>query len=204
MRQKRKLRVVGAGALVFVGSCALVNLLLVDRGSIREALASSPELGTAYTVDIVVPEVRTNKLKKPDAKGCHGCSLAKHTLPDYDREIFEAALEGYAKTMPWQESESLEVLLFHSKATLELLEKHGSGPLPPEHVAFLRGELTREAVVEIRMVDEHGVVRITYGPERVPFGVKEHLAPKETGNLFAMEFNGTVMRTGLYHLWSRY
>ena len=200
------------GALfIFVGSCAIANMLLAHDEPLGDAFAESGAAG-GFEVEIVVPEVRTNKRSKSEdyaakeGEACTtGCSLAKHAIAEFTVDNFRDALRNYAEFAPWQESEPLDTLLFYNKRTLEYLDSEGSEPLSPEHVAFLRRELAREnAIVTIRMVDEHGVTRVTYGPEKVPLGQKQHLAPTEVGNLFAMEFNGTVMRTGLYHLWSRY
>ncbi len=205
----RGLRVTGA-LFVLAGSCALANLLLLDHQPLSEALADT---SADYEVEIVVPKVPTNKRKgvkegfaSPEGEDCTtGCSLGKHAIPDFTINDFYKAMEGYAAAAASAEGEDLDTLLFHRKRTLDFLETEGTEPLSPEHVQFLRRELGREnAIVTIRMVDEHGRTRVTYGPEEVPLGEKQHLAPAEVGNLFAMEFNGTVMRTGLYHLWSRY
>ena len=100
--------------------------------------------------------------------------------------------------------EALEKLLFYGIDTKKYLLEVGHGDLPAAHLAFLQKELKRDhAIVELRMVDDNEVVRVTYGPTSVPLGAKQHLAPVGE-NLQAMEFNGTVMRTGVNYLWSRY
>lgn len=198
--RSRRVGAVAVGLGLFVGSCAVAQLFLSDRGGITEATAA----GEVVAVDIEVPESAADK-KKADPKACHGCSIGKHHIPDYTDEMFHEAMTAYAEMPHWQESKGLDTLLFYGDETLEMLEKHGTEPLSPEHLAFLRRELSRtHATVHIRVVDEFGEVRVEYGPERVPLKVKEHLQAKENGNLYAMEFNGTVARTGLYHLWSRY
>lgn len=198
--RSRRAVVVAAGLALFIGSCAVAGLLLSERGVITEATAA----GEVVAVDIEVPMSAAEK-KKADPKACHGCSIGKHHIPPYTDEMFREAMAAYAKLPHWQESEGLDTLLFYGDETLEKLEEHGTEPLSPEHLAFLRRELSRtHAEVHIRVVDEYGEVRVEYGPERVPLKVKEHLQAKENGNLYAMEFNGTVARTGLYHLWSRY
>jgi len=195
----RKIGTVALGAALFVGSCALVQLLISDRGAIDVAAATGDVIG----VDIEVPEVAGDK--NYDPKACHGCAIGKHEIPPYTDEMFRQAMDGYAGQPYWQEGKDLDTLLFYGDETKAKLAEHGTLPLSEEHLAFLRRELSRtHATVHIRVVDEHGEVRVEYGPERVPLKVKEHLEAKENGNLFAMEFNGTVARTGLYHLWSRY
>lgn len=139
---------------------------------------------------------------KPEA--CtSGCSLGKHQLPPYGRGDFARARYGYADKDPEAPGEALETLLFHGEATRHFLAEMGPGRLSPTHVAFLERELARAALVEIRMVDNSGRVRVTYGPQRVPFGIKQHLHPVDH-DLQPLEFNGTVMRTGVNYLWSRY
>lgn len=197
--RRQKLVIVALGIGVFIGSCAVVQLL-VSRTPIAPALAADDVVG----VDIELPEIPGHH-DDEQKKHCHGCSLGHHEIPPYTDEVYREAVESYARMPYWQQSEGLDTLLFYGDETLEKLEKLGTGSLSAEHLAFLRRELTRtHAVVHIRVVDEHGEVRVDYGPERVPLKVKEHLWAKENGNLFAMSFNGTVVRTGLYHLWSRY
>ena len=127
----------------------------------------------------------------------------KHPIPPYGRGDFARARYQYAQEAPEAESEALETLLFYGAATSEFLDDMGPGPLSPAHQAFLQRELARAALVQIRMVDDAGRVRVAYGPQRVPFGIKQHLQPVDH-DLQPLEFNGTVMRTGVNYLWSRY
>ncbi len=164
-----------------------------------------------YTVEIVVPEVLTHKRgQEPGGanskKECTtSCSLAKHAIAEFTPTMFRDALSDYAAGAVGQPSMGLDTLLFYNKRTLELLKEKGAGPLSQAHARFLRRELARDhAIVSIRMVDENGRVRASYGPAQLPLGQKQHLSPADTNGLFPMEFNGTVIRTGLYHLWSRY
>ncbi len=134
------------------------------------------------------------------------CSLAKHPVPPYTELDFEMARAKYAATKdPAAASEGLETMLFYGAQTEEFLGKFGHGALSQEHQRVLRRELSRtEALVTLRLVDEEDdSVRAVYGPNAVPIGKKQHLATVGDG-LLAMEFNGTVMRTGVNYLWSRY
>ena len=205
---KKKNRTIAIAAALLVGCCAAASLIIAS--SAKSVAGAEPRGG--FEVDIVVPKVVTNaRGTEPGAAPAEGeacttgCSLAKHAIPDFTEEMFAEALASYATSAATETSEALDTLLFYNKRTTELLDTLGHGPLSEDHVSFLRSELARDqAVVSIRMVDENGVVRVSYGPEKVSLGKKQHLAPSETGNLFAMEFNGTVMRTGLNYLWSRY
>jgi hypothetical protein len=143
--------------------------------------------------------------KKTKAEECTtGCSLAKHKVPAFTPYDFEKTLAAYGTKPASEPSEELEKLLFYGSRTKQLIKEVGVADLPKAHLAFLEKELARDhAIVSLRLVDEHGQVRVNYGPTSVPFGVKQHLEPVGD-DLQAMEFNGTVMRTGVNYLWSRY
>ncbi len=133
-----------------------------------------------------------------------GCSLAKHHVPELTEHGFELAVQAYGKEAVDAPSESLETLLFYGSRTIKLMADIGTEGLSEDHLTFLRKELSRDkAWVSLRMVDDDEKVRVSYGPTLVPLGTKQHLAAVGE-NLKAMEFNGTVMRTGVNYLWSRY
>lgn len=132
-----------------------------------------------------------------------GCSMKDHPIPPFTAEEFAATLAAYAAAPRDEAGEALDTLVFYGRRTVELMDLYGTEPLPPEHVAFLRRQLRRNALVALRIVDEHGVVRAEYGPEPVPFGIKQHLHGR-TEDLEPLEFNGTVVRVGLNTIWSRY
>ncbi len=195
-----------SGVIIFLLLPRLA-LLAAEPGSTRQ------ESGQGYNVEIVVPEVRTNKRGQDPSHAAGSneeecttsCSLAKHAIAEFTPSMFHDALSEVAAEAVGQPSLGLDTLLFYNKRTLELLDEIGSGPLSQAHTRFLRRELARDhATVSIRMVDENGRIRASYGPAQVPLGQKQHLSPADTSGLFPMEFNGTVMRTGLYRLWSRY
>jgi hypothetical protein len=186
---------------------------LVTLGLVGCALDADPERmddtdqDPAAYVEIVVPQppggVSTGP--EPEPGDCTtGCSLAHHPIPPFGRGDFAKARYQYAAEAPTAAGESLEQLLFYPTETRFYLDEMGPGPLSPEHVAYLEQQLTRDhAVVSIRLVDDAGQVRVAYGPERVPIGIKQHLSPV-LQDLQPLEFNGTVLRTGVEHLWSRY
>jgi hypothetical protein len=148
-----------------------------------------------------MPEIVSEKDKE---KCTTSCSLAHHPIDDFTAYDFEKTLQGYALQPASEVSDELEKLLFYGIDTKKYLKDVGHGALPPAHLAYLESELTRDhAIVELRMVDDNEVVRVTYGPTSVPLGAKQHLAPAGK-DLQAMEFNGTVMRTGVNYLWARY
>lgn len=159
-------------------------------------------------VDIDYPEPLAVKKTKSgsDDEDCRtGCSLAKHDIPPFTYAQFDKALADYAKAEPDAPSKALETLLFYRIETEGFLEAHGKGPLSDSHLAFLKKELAvKHARVSIRVVDGAGKVRVQLKDVLVPLGVKQHLKPKALDGTQPLEFNGTVMRVGLYHLWSRY
>ena len=135
-------------------------------------------LDRVVAVDIVAPKPPGKPKPKSDEPCTTGCSLAKHPIDPFTDEGFLAALDGYAAAEPDMESDALDTLLFYGARTEELLEKHGTGPLSQRHIAFLSRELARRyAIVELRLIEPDGDVRVAYGPSHVPIGRKQHLQP---------------------------
>ncbi len=174
------------------------------------ACGTSEDEGTDASHTEVVLEVPKGSGPEPTTEAgkeecTTSCSLAKHPVPPFDELDFEMARAKYATANPEAASEGLETLLFYGPRTQEFLKEFGHGALSQAHQDVLRRELSRtEAQVTLRLVDEDdGAVRAVYGPNAVPIGKKQHLATVGEG-LLAMEFNGTVMRTGVNYLWSRY
>ena len=195
-------------ARTLAGLASLLAAVSVGCGPAQDA---DHDIGPGgYHVDIVAPTPPDGySARVAPAQGnpeaCRtGCSLAKHDIPAFTRGDFEKALRAYAQEPAEASSSALDTLLFYGPDTRHFIDKHGTGALPAGHAAFLKRQLERDhAIVEIRMVEASGRVRIAYGPARVPLGQKEHLQP-QGHDLQPLEINGTVMRTGLYHLWSRY
>lgn len=181
-------------ALASIGACGTSGEQATDA-SHTEVVFEVPE-GSG-------PEPKTEAGKEEECTT--SCSLAKHPIPPYTELDFEMAREKYAAADPEVATEGLETLLFYGKQTEDFFVKFGHGELSDAHKLVLKRELSRtEANVTLRLVDEEDdSVRAIYGPSAVPIGQKQHLATVGDG-LLAMEFNGTVMRTGVNYLWSRY
>ncbi len=158
-------------------------------------------------VSIEVPEGSgPEPVSAEDKEECTtSCSLAKHPVPPFTELGFEQVRARYAAADPEHEGQDLETLLFYGPRTEELFDALGYGELSTRHQAVLRRELSRRSArVSLRLVGEKdNKVQAAYGPSLVPIGKKQHLATVGEG-LLAMEFNGTVMRTGVNYLWSRY
>lgn len=191
-----------AGLIAAVLAAALGTWTWASRGS----ASSSDAFGDGPFIEVTFEEpIPTGPVAKKSKEECTtSCSLAKHKIPDFTPYDFEKTLAAYGTRPATEVSEELEKLLFYGLDTKRFLDEVGSADLPAAHLAFLRKELGRDhAVISLRMVDDDEVVRVSYGPTRVPLGAKQHLAPVGE-DLQAMEFNGTVMRTGVNYLWSRY
>jgi hypothetical protein len=103
-----------------------------------------------------------------------------------------------------EDSKALQTLLFYGRQTLLLMDKNGDAPLDAERAAFLRRELGRTHVyVELRMIDENGVVRLWNKPARVPLDIRHGFEYTTTDYQEIEESTGTVKRVGLNHLWQR-
>jgi hypothetical protein len=169
------------------------------------ALQGPAERIAVVAEPVVEIEVPTPPGKAGKGSACHtGCSLKSHPLPSFTLTHFNKALAEYGHTphdAPVQPA--LERLIFYAEHTRTLLRKHGHGSLSPAQRQRLDRELSRRALVAIRIVDAAGAVRADLPWTRVPFGVKQHLHPR-TRAIQEMSFNGTVMRTGLGHIWARY
>jgi hypothetical protein len=135
--------------------------------------------------------------------GPKGCSVKLPPAPSADE--LAALLVAYGKEDATVASTPLDTLLFFRYATLAHLGTHGAGGLPAAHEAFLRRELSRDhAYIAMRLVNEKGEVRADLGERRVPLGRKTHQWFHDRHDLQEFNTNGTVVRVGLGHIWSRY
>jgi hypothetical protein len=125
----------------------------------------------------------------------------------------ELGLEGpEAQSLHAEQWEGLEKLLYFGRQTLLYLDQLGPGPLDKEHEDFLRSELYFDpkdridrlhVLVELRVIDEFGVVRLWNKPALVPLDVRFGFAYQNKDYQRIEESTGTVKRVGLYHLWQR-
>ncbi len=204
MREGKR-TIVPVALAAIAGTAAFAWAIAGRSGEPGEPVASAAPLPVVEIIAPKPPDELPHDDQEPEEECKNGCSLQTHHIPPLTDDQFLAALEAYAKEPPDQDSEALDTLLFYNARTIELIETHGTGKLPPAHAAFLRKELARDdADVWVRFVDEADKVRVAVGPIRVPIGKKKHLHPHLLDDVQSMEINGTVMRTGLYHLWSRY
>jgi hypothetical protein len=143
----------------------------------------------------------------PDAPSCvGGCA----TAPAPDLELSEPEIAGLLEDLALEpeplgsESLAFEALLFHGPAVRRYLAAHGSAGLPAGHRARLERELARRnAVLDLRVIDDRGEERVRFDGLTVPLGEKRHVRAPITRNLQPLEYSGTVVRVGEKHLWAR-
>jgi len=112
---------------------------------------------------------------------------------DVDPDSNEIANQGTA----------LDQLIYFGGQTRRFLESENLDRLPQSHVDLLRRQIRcTHAVIQIRVVDEHGVIRTWLPETRVPFD-RRHVFDMEEKNLPPLVTSGTVKRVGLDYLWVR-
>jgi hypothetical protein len=133
-----------------------------------------------------------------------GCAANQHPTPDLLKKEFQRLMALYAQEPISEASEGLEHLLYYGRQSWLYVDLLGTEPLDNERAEFLRGELKRQhALVELRVVDEHGVVRVWNKPTRVPLDLRYGFEFETKEFQRIVESTGTVKRVGLYHLWQR-
>ena len=132
-----------------------------------------------------------------------GCAASNHPTKELTRAYFHELLQQFATEPMDETSFALESLLYFGRQTVALLKEEGDYPLDPLRSNFLRDELRKtHALVEVRVVDEHGEVRTWLPPTRVPLD-RRHEFDMQVKNVQPLITSGTVKRVGLYHLWNR-
>ncbi len=150
-----------------------------------------------------VPGAPSPTLLPGNSGACHSCSLTQHDLPTISDATLLEHLDEYAGLPLGSESSAIDQLLFHGDRTRTLLRSNPAR-LPARQRAFLERELNRtHARVFLRVVDAAGNVVTHVDGARVPLDEKQHLMGSNLVALKPHEFNGTVKRVGLHHLWTR-
>ncbi len=146
-----------------------------------------------YAVDPLDPE-------------CRGCSPHKHPTPLLTDAEFKRLKADYSLAPIDEQSESLDALLFYGPQFAFRLRTDGPAPLDAARTQFALTELSRHGVyIEMRVVDEYDVQRVTMPPTFWPFDIKQHYYPKgpELVRMQTPDINGTCKRVGLDHIWVR-
>lgn len=131
-----------------------------------------------------------------------GCALSRHPTPKLSEDAFRELLVAYSRETFDRESAALNELIFFGSQTAQLL-KSFTGDLPAQHALFLKRSLALQNFrVELRVVDELGVVRVALPPTSVPQHVRQEFAMKVNDFPPAVT-SGTIKRVGLNHVWQR-
>ncbi len=162
-------------------------------------------LGTGLAYPTSTREPQQTNTEDPDC----GSSCARPDTSDHDTppsaDEFIQLLADWSKETLSSPSLALETLLFHAEHSLAFLDRLAPDVLPPQRLEFLRSELLRNrAQIELRIVDEEGVLRGELSAEDLALGQPTHRHLTGTGDLGAIELSGQVRRVGLDHLWSRW
>jgi hypothetical protein len=169
------------------------------------ALAASPNLAPdPPTGDPAAPAAPTAPPAPDDDAICISCGGDGKYVPPLGEAGFLEQVTRYADEPMAAGSPGLETLLFHHRETARTLAQHPLLALDPVRRAFLQREAARDEVtVALRVIDAEGRERLSTGRRVVPLSRKVHLAARGP-DMQAGEFNGTVVRVGLNHLWARY
>lgn len=131
-----------------------------------------------------------------------GCSLSRHPTTTLTRDYFRELITELPNGEMDQSNESLETLLYFGAQTIAQISE-GGFELDSAWRDFLQKQLARtHASVQIRVVDENGVVRSWLTPTSVPLD-RRHVFEMETDNVQPLVTSGTVKRVGLNHVWAR-
>jgi hypothetical protein len=156
-------------------------------------------------IRVYVPEPpHASKAHKLPPQCASGCAVVPDAVRKVlDDDALDALLVTYADSPAGEDSDALSELLFYASQTRARLAEDDRPTLPGDHEAVLRRELARTtARIELRVIDEHGQVRAWMDATRVPLGEKQHIH-LDNKNLPGVTASGTVLRTSLYHLWTR-
>ncbi len=131
-----------------------------------------------------------------------GCAASRHPTPPLSRNRFRELVAAFGQEEASSDSVSLDELIFYGPQTLGLLE-NGQVHLSKGHVARLQRELAiEEMLVELRVVDERGVVRVSLPPTRVPQHIRQEFA-MSVADFQPTITSGTIKRVGVKHAWQR-
>ena len=131
-----------------------------------------------------------------------GCSASRHPTETLSRDHFVQLISELAIEPMDSTNNALEELVYFGPQTKAMIEA-GGFTIDRDRLEFLWRELAyTHAIVEIRVVDERGVIRSWLPATRVPLD-RRHVFEMQTQDLQPLVTSGTVKRVGLDHLWTR-
>lgn len=131
-----------------------------------------------------------------------GCEVSHHPTPRLAKSRFVELVDRYRNSPPKESTPCLDELIYFGSQTALMLKstEHGLGE---EHRGFLQAELSKQdLVIELRIVDEAGKLRVYLPPTSVPQHVRQEFAMDVHDFQHAIT-SGTVKRVGLNHVWQR-
>ena len=139
------------------------------------------------------------------AQSTGGCNTSCETEDSpLSEEQWLLAFDSWREQPLGEATIELETLLFYAKESQNWLVVYGKD-LRVEQRDYLERELARDKIeIEMRLVDEYGVVRGRLESSSFALKEKQHLPFATTGSLGYLETSGKVKRVGLTHLWSRW
>lgn len=179
------------------------NLVDDPRG-----VASQHESG--FVAPIALPKVSNGNQERSRATShphgeqlcASGCALSRHPTPLLTKKKFVELCKQYRAEEPKLESRSLDSLIFYGSQTARHLNTNPAA-LPKEHTAFLSHQLAAsQLIVEIRVIEEGGRVRVSLPPTKVPQHIRQEFA-MDVADLNTTITSGTLKRVGLNHVWQR-
>ena len=146
-----------------------------------------------------------------------GCAASRHPTEILTKYKFHNLIKKYAnEELPKRNigpnaakgevddsKTALDELIYYGRQTRQMLSTEKIEGLDEEHLKFLTNQLRHtHALIEIRVVDERGVIRTWLPSTKVPFD-RRHVFDMEEKNLQPLVTSGTVKRVGLDYLWVR-
>lgn len=133
-----------------------------------------------------------------------GCAVSHHPSPRLSVEECETLLRDYQASAVDRSGPALDSLLYFGAQTCRhLIYEPSRRLLDQEHLRFLTRELSREqAIVSIRVVDEHQQVHAELPATEVPQHIRQ-VFTLDAKDLPSLVCSGTVKRVGLHHVWQR-
>jgi hypothetical protein len=162
------------------------------------------DLSAASPLDGAWERSRTRSEPHGHEACASGCAVSHHPTPRLTTDHCRTLLAEYQQEPFDQGSESLDALLYFDSQTRFQLRKDSLRELlDADHLTFLQRELSRDqAIVSLRMIDQHGKVRAGFPATEVPQHVRQ-VFECDVDNLQPLVCSGTVKRVGKNHIWQR-
>ena len=175
-----------------------------------DATVEAAQRESSFVAPIALPivsnrnQVRSRATSHPHGKQlcASGCAVSRHPTQLLTKKRFLELCKQYRADEPGVDSESLDSLIFYGSQTVRHLKMNPSA-LPRKHFAFLSQQLDlSQLIVELRVIEEGGRVRVSLPPTKVPQHIRQEFA-MDVADLNTTITSGTLKRVGLNHVWQR-